>query len=125
MSDRSAWTKTEVAYDAYLREAPGLALRTGPDLYPSIDLAIQSLDWLTQHLVVVLCFDGFTTDGQYLDPSMNHIADFSELLLGDSEWTDRVGRSVSESRRVLTAWRGQVQFVDMVIESEDDPPPAV
>jgi hypothetical protein len=111
MPDRSAWTKTQLAYNAYLREAPGLALKTGPDLYPSIDVAIQSLDWLTQHSVVVLGFDGFTTDGQYLYPSLSHIADFSGTPPG--RWRvdgprQPLGRRVA-SRAHSLAWPGSVR----------------
>jgi hypothetical protein len=98
----------------------GLALRTGPDLYPSVTLARESLGWIEAQSFVVLGFDGFTTDGEWLIPSLEHIADFSRLLDNRTDWDACVRESIEESRRVLGRWAGKIQFVDAVIASQGE-----
>jgi hypothetical protein len=119
MSNRSAWTPTDVAFHNFLLAADGLALRSGHDLYPSVQLALNALPWLEEHSVLVLGFDGLNTDGQWIHPSMDHIADFSSLLEEDKKWKDQVRRSLEHSHRVLSEWLGNVQFIDFAIVAED------
>jgi hypothetical protein len=101
MSDRSKWSAARAAYQRHLDDIAGLALRTGPDLYPSVTLARESLGWIEAQSFAVLGFDGFTTDGEWLIPSLEHIADFSRLLDNRTDWDACVRKSIEESRRVV------------------------
>ncbi len=120
VSDRSAWTATHVAFHEYLAAAEGLALRSGPDIYPGVQLALDALAWMEERSVMVLGFDGLDTDGQWIRPRLDKIADFSPLLDERGERNDRVRRSLDESHGVLTEWLGEVQFVDLVIVAENE-----
>jgi hypothetical protein len=120
MPDPSKWSPAQAAYQRHLDQIEGLALRTAGGLYPSLKLAVVSLDWLEAQSLIVLGFDGFTTDGEWIIPSMEHIADFSDILDEPLDWAERVRRSIDASRRVLAQWFGKVQFVDMVVASRDE-----
>lgn len=99
-------------------EVKGLVLRTGSGaLYPSVGAAIAALDWLEAHNAVVLGFDGFDTDGRYLRPRLDRIADFSQDLPAD--WTERVRLTISAARSTLAAWN-DLQFVDLVVDESED-----
>jgi hypothetical protein len=120
VSDRSTWTPIQVEFHEFLAAANGLALRSGPDLYPGVQLALDALPWLEERSIVVLGCDGLDTDGQWIRPRLDRIADFSGLLDKHSEWRDRVRLSLHEARRLLTEWLGDVQFVDFALVAEDE-----
>jgi hypothetical protein len=120
MPDPRARSRPNAAYQRHIGDIAGLALRTGPDLYPSVSLALASLDWIQEQSLVVLGFEGFTTDGVRLVPSLEHIADFSAILDGLPDWAGCVMQSIDASKRVLPDWIGDVQFVDMTLTSEDE-----
>lgn len=120
MSQRSRWTGANQTYYAYLVGTSGAVFESGPNVYPSVDLAIESLQWVADQSLAVIGFDGFIVEGESLQPSLDHISDFSGLLEGSGTWGVRVGESIRVAREVLLQWRGQVSFVEMVIVAEDD-----
>jgi hypothetical protein len=107
------------AWDDYLRtQLPGLVLRSHDNYYPSVSAAIQALDWLAAHSHVVVGFEGLDTDGRNILPSLEWITDFSSISELESR-QERVDQSISASRRLLQAWLGQVQFVDLIVEEPE------
>ena len=107
----SAWS------DHLEHDVQGLVLRSGTDLYPSVATAIAELEWLELHNTVVLGFDGLDTDGRYIRPRLDRIADFSRDL--PDEWTERVRLTINAARSTLTDW-DDVQFVDLVVDEAED-----
>jgi len=107
----SAWS------DHLERDVQGLVLRSSTKLYPSVATAIAELDWLEAHNAVVLGFDGLDTDGRYIRPRLDRIADFSMDLPAD--WSERVRLTIGAARSTLAAWN-DVQFVDLVVDEVED-----
>ena len=104
-------------WDQHLRTGiQGLVLKSGDSFYPGINAAVEALDWLAQHSCVVLGFDGLDTDGTYIYPRLDYIADFGEI---GGSWSERAEASITESRRVLADWTGEVQFVDLAVVEPD------
>ena len=106
-------------WDSYLRKnVTGPTLCSAGRHYPSIQTALDCLDWIQSHGLVILGFDGLNAVARGIQPSLDHIADFSSI---EGHWDVRVAASVAASRDLLTKWLGDVQFVDLsVIEPEGD-----
>ena len=105
------------AWDAYLaEEVTAPVLRSSGRHYPTVQTALDCLDWIESHGLVIVGFDGLNAVAQGIQPSLDHIADFSSI---EGSWDARVAVSVAASRRLLTKWLGDIQFVDLtVIEPE-------
>jgi hypothetical protein len=107
------------AWDSYLSETvTGPVLCSAGKHYPSVQTALDCLDWIESHDLVIVGFDGLNLDANRIRPSLDHIADFSS---NEGPWDARVAVSVAASRNLLTKWVGEIQFVDLtVIEPEGD-----
>lgn len=111
------------SWEAHLRDLPGIVLRSADTLYPSVAAALDALDWLESRSYVLLGFDGIDTDGQYIRPRLDAIADFStpaNPVAITSPWGERVRESAAAGRGVLNEWLGKVQFVDLVVQGPDE-----
>lgn len=106
-------------WDSYLSEkVTGPVLRSSGRHYPSVQTALDCLDWIESHGLVIVGFDGLNAVAQGIQPSLDHIADFSSI---EGNRDALVAASVAASRDLLEHWLGDVQFVDLtVIEAEGD-----
>jgi hypothetical protein len=107
------------AWDSYLSETVrGPALCSAGKRYPSVQTALDCLDWIESQGLLIVGFDGLNVVAQGIQPSLDHIADFSSI---GGLWDARVAVSVAASRDLLTKWLGEIQFVDLtIIEPDDD-----
>jgi hypothetical protein len=107
------------AWDSYLSETvTGPVLCSAGKHYPSVQTALDCLDWIESHGLLIVGFDGLNAVALGIQPSLDHIADFSSI---EGHWDARVAASVAASRNLLTKWVGEIQFVDLtVIEPDGD-----
>jgi hypothetical protein len=105
------------AWDSYLSETvTGPVLCSAGKHYPSVQTALNCLDWIERHGLVIIGFDGLNAVADGIQPSLGHIADFSSI---DGPRDARVAASVAASRDLLAHWLGAVQFVDLTIIEAD------
>ena len=101
------------SWDAYLaEEVTAPVLRSSGKHYPSVQTALDCLDWIESHGLVIVGFDGLNLVPQGIQPSLYHIADFSSI---EGPWGAQVAASVAASRDLLARWLGEVQFVDLTV----------
>jgi hypothetical protein len=105
------------AWHSYLSETvTGPVLCSAGKRYPSIQTALDCLDWIESNGFVIVGFDGLNLVANRIRPSLDHIADFSS---NEGPWDARVAMSVAASRDLLTRWVGEIQFVDLTVIEPD------
>jgi len=106
-------------WDSYLSEnVKGPILCAAGRHYPSIQTALDCLDWIESQGFVILGFEGLNAVAQGIQPSLDHIADFSSI---EGHWDVRVAAVRRARRDLLAKWLGDIQFVDLtVIEPDAD-----
>jgi hypothetical protein len=106
------------AWDSYISETvKGPVLCSAGKHYPSVQTALECLDWIESHRLVIVGFDGLNLVANRIRPSLDHIADFSS---NEGPWDTRVAVSVAASRDLLTKWVGEIQFVDFTVIGRDE-----
>jgi hypothetical protein len=103
-------------FEAHLKREGLPVLRSAGRTYPSVGALLASLDWLEKETLVVLGVDGLRIDGVFVARSLDHIAEFSTL---EGPPGTRSRTSIEQVRRVLGAWDGDVQFVDVRLSGHD------
>jgi hypothetical protein len=105
---------TRSMLDELLDAVPALYLVSGPGVYVGMGQAVRVATWLGDRGVAILGIEGFKTDGEVVSPLLDFIADLSSSV--------RAGKSARElasaATPILENWRGQVEFVDFVINVE-------
>jgi hypothetical protein len=98
----------------FARSAAVLMLTSGDNIYLGRARVAEALEWLHAQGLVVLGMEGFSTDGRYVLPSLDHVADFSEI---DGTWPERVAASHQAAITVISLWDDAVPFVQIETES--------
>jgi hypothetical protein len=95
---------------------PRVAYRGG-EAYLPLDTALGALALIEASGGIVVGMEGFWLAPGATRPSMEHIADYSELAGRD----DGPELSAAAARDALEAWRGEVDAVVLVVDAGDIP----
>lgn len=103
-------------FDELTKGNRGLFLLAAGNVYVGIGDAQKAIHFLADRGVVILGFEGFTTDGVHLQASVDYIAD---LTLTGASAEARVKESAENALRILESWstQGGPAFVEFVVES--------
>ena len=77
----------------------------------------EYLSWIRDQEQVVLGFEGFQTDGYWIIPLIDFIADLSSI---DGSWEERVAKSGDAAKKIVDLWGPAVQFVSVNGITEDE-----
>jgi hypothetical protein len=94
-----------------------ICLISGNSYLFGIGNSINVAKWLCQNRYIIYGFEGFKTDGFFIEPSLNHIADFSGL-----EGNEKVKKSYELSERILCEWQDErnIEFVEFTVKKARD-----
>lgn len=105
-------------------EFGALAARAGMELWPGLTgivIPAAAFDAMVQLVeaqsLVVLGLDGFHLDGAFVVPSMDHIADFSDIV---GSWDSRVHQGAAAARQVVQDWVPMPDLVEVTLAGLDD-----
>lgn len=98
-------------------EIPGLyVLDSGSTTYIGIGKSIDVARWLHERGYAILGLEGVKADGRSIIPSVDHIADFTDL----GGQSGQVSKALRAAVNILRQWEAEtVEFVDFVVEEPD------
>ena len=101
-------------------EFGALASASGIELRPDLDVVVTAgrallelVDLAEAQDLVVLGLDGFALDGSVVVPSMDYIADFSDIT---GSWASRVQASAAAARSVVQTWGPMPDLVEITLD---------
>jgi hypothetical protein len=98
-------------WDTYLENVNGVTFR-GAEAFLPLDAALEAVTWLEARDTMILGIEGFWLAPDVTKPSLGHIA----TLWSDAiDWDENVRGSISVARRLLAAWRGEIDAVVFTI----------
>lgn len=104
-------------YDELTKNDEGLFLVSGKDLYVGFGYARRAVKYLADHSVVILGFEGFSTNGRDLEPLLEYVVDLEVAGTSDEE---RVADGLRKALRTIDAWQSRdgPEFVEFVIDED-------
>jgi hypothetical protein len=85
-----------------------------------IGAAVHAIEFFRSRGYVITGFEGFNTDGTYLMPQMDFIADFSSI---GGSWSDRVQRSAEAAVAIVSRWQPGPQFITFTLQRPEENAP--
>lgn len=98
-------------WNSYLENVSGLTFRGGEAFMP-LDTALEAVTWLEARDSMILGIEGFWLTPDVTKPSLRHIATLWSEAVG---WDENVRGSIATARRLLVAWRGEIDAVVFTI----------
>lgn len=96
----------------YVSYCAGPFLVSGADVYVGIGSAVEAVSMYRHRNEVILGFEGFRTDGRFLDADLDLVADLSSV---SGSWDERVRRAEVEAIEILERWGSRPEFVSFVV----------
>jgi hypothetical protein len=87
------------------------------EVFVGREAAAKAIEFFRSRGDVILGFEGFNTDGVFLVPQMDLIADFSSI---NGTWSERVEHSADAAVLVMSKWQSGPQFVTFVVAQREE-----
>jgi hypothetical protein len=106
----------EIYLEQILQATNALCLLSGNSIYFGIGKAKEVVEWLTRNEFIILGFEGFKTNGCFIEPSLDFIADFSCI---DGTKYERLKRCHDFSLDILAQWINKIEFIEFSVKKID------